>query len=221
MWLFKDVALLHGILYYDKLPSFETIVNAFKVAGTSSVFLLADKYHIYQFWNKEYVQCLAEKIKNLINGKLAVEVCAGDGMLSYWLRKHRVNIVATDSGEWEIRPRNNVEIIDAVSAIKKYKPTLVIASWLPYQKEVDIQIFSQKVPYVILIGESGEGGCCGSPKFWRTKYWKKMGYIEDWEYLSECDRWNICRTDYCYKSYCSFTHSITVLYKRGTEYAFH
>lgn len=213
-WLFQDVPTLKDVLYYEKLPSYDTVEAVFK-AYKNVIFLFAHENRIYQFWNKEYIECLANEIKKRVGNKLVLEVAAGDGMLSYWLRSYGVNIIATDSGEWKITPRNHVEIIDAVSAIKKYNPIMVIASWLPYQEELDIQIFNQKVPYIILIGE--ENGACGSEKFWETEYWKKAGYERVW--LDECDRYNICRTDYCFGDTCYFIHSTTGLYILKHKYA--
>jgi hypothetical protein len=198
---------LEDVLYYERLPNYETVYRVL-VDYTTTPFMyreffdFVNKYGIFQFWNVEYISCLANEIKSYVGSNLVLEVAAGDGMLSYWLRQYGVNIHATDSGEWYIPPRTKimqravvkpyapVEIIDAISAIRKYKPKMVIASWIT--EGVDFQIFDEKPPIICLIGEVD--GATGSMKFWEQKYWEKAGY----ERLphSRCDEWNLCRTDY-------------------------
>jgi len=204
------------VLYYEKLPDYRTVEEFFKEFTRpdkyAAFWSFVDRYAIYQFWNKEYIECLAGEIKRRVGSNLVLEVAAGDGMLSYWLRKHGVNVKATDSGEWydRVKRRAPVEIIDAVSAIKKYKPKMVIASWLPVGEPLDIEIFNvcaeMRVPYIILIGETD--GACGSLRFWEEKYWRRVGYEE--EYLNRCDEYNLCRTDYYAGVW--FRHSSTILF---------
>jgi hypothetical protein len=207
----KEVSF-EDVLYYEKLPDYRTVEEFFKEHARPDKFAVfwnfVDRYAIYQFWNKEYIECLAEEIKRRVGSDLVLEVAAGDGMLSHWLRKHEVNIKATDSGKMydEIKKRTEVEIIDAVSAIRKCKPRMVIASWLPWDELIDIQIFDEKVPIIVLIGE--EDGATGSKRFWDEKYWEKAGYTKEY---GECDKWNLCRTDYITETGRGF-HSSTAFY---------
>jgi len=197
---------LTEILYFDRLPTYGEISSFFREYNVDP-FLIAHEYGVFQFWNVEYIDCLAKEINKLVGSQLVLEVAAGDGMLSHYLRQRRVNIIATDSAEWynTVKRRDKVELLDAVAAIRKYRPIIVIASWLPYEAEIDIAIFDENAHYIILIGE--ENGATGSPKFWNTEYWKK-NYRRS--YLEECDRWNICRTDYEGR----YFHSSTSLYTR-------
>jgi len=212
---------LEDLLYYERLPSYETVYNVLLwYAGPlrwKEFFDFVNEYGIYQFWNVEYISCLAEEIKSYVGSELVLEVAAGDGMLSYWLRKYGVNAHATDSGEWYrpgdrrgviIKPRAPVEIIDAVSAIRKYKPKMVIASWLPGDR-LDIEIFDEKPPIICLIGEVD--GATGSSMFWDTKYWEKAGYKR---VFSKCDEWNLCRTDYISGGEV-WRHSFTIFFLRS------
>ncbi|RLI18081.1 hypothetical protein DRO54_10615 [Candidatus Bathyarchaeota archaeon] len=202
-----------SVLYYHRLPSYQEVEELFFLANRldleNELYFLTRKYHIFEFWNRNYIECLSKEIKRRVNGNLVLEVCAGDGMLSYWLRVYGVNIKATDSGEWGIKPRNRVEIIDAISAIKKYKPIMVVASWLPYEEPLDIQIFNEGVPYIILIGETD--GACGSERFWKEEYWKKAGYKEEY---SDCSRFQLCRTDYVRGQNWIQTHSSTMIFTK-------
>ena len=211
----KFESVFKSVLYYDRLPRSRDVAEVIRTLmdlNFSAWWSLLEKYGIFQFWNLEYIECLADEIKRLVGVGLVLEVAAGDGMLSFWLRKYGVNAKATDSGAWydKVKRRAPVEIIDAVSAIKKYKPKMVIASWLPVSEPLDIQIFDAcaeiQVPYIILIGETD--GACGSLAFWEEKYWEKVGYKA--EYLSKCDEYNWCRTDHYDGSW--FKHSSTILF---------
>jgi len=201
-WLFEDLQVpskvsFEDVLYYERLPSYKTVEQFFREYTCperySQFFDFVERYGIYQFWNKEYIECLAGEIKRRVGSDLVLEVAAGDGMLSFWLRQYGVNVKATDSGKWydKIKRSTEVEILDAVSAIRKYKPRMVVASWLPWDEPIDIQVFDEKVPFIVLIGE--ENGATGSRRFWDERYWEKAGYAKEY---SECDRWNFCRTDY-------------------------
>jgi hypothetical protein len=233
----RNLTLLHNILgqvfgtkledalYYERLPSYETVYRVlvdYTPFKYSEFFDFVDKYGIFQFWNVEYISCLADEIRSYVGSELVLEVAAGDGMLSYWLGRYGVNAHATDSGEWykpgkaraAVSPRAPVEIIDAIEAIRKYKPKMVMASWLPNGDTLlDIKIFDEcsklKVPYILLIGEVD--GATGSYRFWEQKYWEKAGY----ERLphSHCDEWNLCRTDYVSGGQV-WRHSYTIFFKK-------
>jgi len=208
---------IQNVVYFEKLPSFETVYNFFREYTISAGFwTFVNDYGIFQFWNKEYIQCLSEEIKAKVGSELVLEVAAGDAMLSYWLRQHGINAKATDSGEWyerrngverraRLKPRAEVEIIDAVSAIRKYIPKMVIASWLPLEGKVDIAIFNEKIPIIVLIGE--EDGATGSAEFW-DRYWEKVGCKKEY---GTCDRWNIARTDF-FSNTELWHHSYTAFY---------
>jgi hypothetical protein len=105
----------------------------------------------YHVWTEEFIESLADHINGLgVTGNL-VEIAAGNGKLSYWLRKKGIEIIATDknsglSGLGELsrwRARNKeqewpVEIMDYAVALRKYQPEFVLASWLlpqnPFEK---------------------------------------------------------------------------------------
>lgn len=213
-------------LYFERLPSYEEVckalyerelINLTPDNWTESWFSTCIRKALFQLWNKEYVEELSVEIKKLVNDKLVLEVAAGDGMLSHWLREYGVNIKATDDMSWHnfdrteypIKIRSEVEKLDAIEAIQKYKPNLVIASWIPYGSDLDYKILKEKVSYFIIIGE-GPGGCTGSEVFWE-KY-EEEGYV--WEYFKEVDKYNICRTDSAIQNIRIYKHSSTALFKR-------
>jgi hypothetical protein len=177
-----------------ELPSYEA-VKAWFLANehTMGMFSLLREENIFQFWNTEYIACLASELQSLVGKGLVLEVCAGDGCLTHWLKEHGVNAVATDDYSWEkIKQVFPVEKLDALTAIDRYKPKLVIASWIDYDKSLDLKIIQKGVPYFVVIGE-GQSGCTGSEEFWE-KY-EYLGYTE-MRGMGKCDKWNISRTDY-------------------------
>lgn len=162
----------------------------------------------YQYWNKEYIEQLSIAIKNLKLKSTILEVCAGDGMLSKHLTDNNIKIVATDDCSWaSVIQGDNVERYDAIKAIEKFKPELVIASWIPFQHSIDYQILLTKVKHFIFIGET-HGGCCGSDYIWDN--YKNAGYTMT--ELDDVDRYNLCRTDDKFH----IGHSHTVLFSKKT-----
>jgi len=224
--------------YYEKLPTFCSVVTSLKERDIVNVknydeawFTVCCENNIFQLWNKEYIETVSEAILNLVGEDLVLEVAAGDGMLSHWLREYGVNIKATDNMSWHQqndahddrkrrfhRPtqiHSEVEELDGISAIRKYNPRMVIASWIEYCSELDCEILDERPEYLILIGE-GNGGCTGSTKFWGDEwnednktpaYWTQKGYSEK---ELDIDVWNICRTDYPW----NHSHGSTMLYTR-------
>lgn len=80
---------------------------------------------------------LNELIK-YIGNKKCLEIMAGTGSLSYYLNNKGIDIVATDNcqwqsdGRWGSKPWCNIEQIDCIDAIEKYRDReVIIISW-PY-----------------------------------------------------------------------------------------
>lgn len=214
--------------YYKELPTFQSVSDSLNERDSIEVkrslddswFTVCSKNNIFQIWNKEYIEALSKEILNLVGKDFVLEVAAGDGMLSHWLREYGVNIKATDnmSREPSIQTYSEVEELDAVSAIRKYESRMVVASWIEYDSELDCEILDEEPEYLILIGE-GNGGCTGSTKFWGDNwdednkipaYWIKKEYGEK---QLEVDTWNLCRTDYGHKW--GRHHGSTMLYTKG------
>lgn len=113
------------------------------------------KNGIWQVYTKEFVDLLAGKIHELNSGRI-IEICAGKGKLSYHLQKRDIEIIATDDYSWKdtcLSPKN-VECLSAKEAIKKYKPNLVVASWIPNHLTIGFEILDDpEIDYFINIGE--------------------------------------------------------------------
>jgi hypothetical protein len=159
---------------HEKLLPYSDIYNWFSNAEKSRELNLFQYFRgengnrtIYQLYHESFIDLLAEQIKNLNPSKI-VEVMAGDGKLSEFLNgRHNLNIIPTDNKSWKIKYPDNVIKLDALEAVNKYKPDLVIVCWEPYESTICSDIADSSIP-MIWIGE-GYGGCCGAEKLFENK----------------------------------------------------
>src|SRR3989344_5402243 len=108
---------------------------------------------VYEFLSEEFLialsNYLSQRIKTVYHGTKAspvviLEVAAGDGRLTHFLSPKIeklvgkcVKIISMDSGKdyvdphVRITPKFPVERISQVDALVKYRPTIVICSWMP------------------------------------------------------------------------------------------
>lgn len=117
-----------------------SVVPASVLAQTSAQerLLFGVRHGLYSFPTEELCEFLRKRIK----GKTAIEVGAGHGTLS-----RALNIPATDSrvqeeaavkahyqqiGQPTVPYGEHVEKLDAVSAVQKYKPNVVIGCWVTH-----------------------------------------------------------------------------------------
>jgi hypothetical protein len=108
---------------------------------------------LYFLPTREFVRALASRLRAL-GARRVLEVAAGDGFLSRELRKavRGIEVIASDSGAWSdprarmnsaerralagvpvpgVRLSPEVLRLDAVAAIRRHRPDLVLACWLP------------------------------------------------------------------------------------------
>lgn len=140
----------------------------------------------FQFWNKQFNDEL-EKILLKLKPKLILEVGAGDGTLSKILKDRGFNIIATDNYSWSFRKRYfKVEKIDYKKALEKYKPDIIISSWMPLGTDWTKDFRKTKsVKHYITIGEVD--ACCGGD--WTDRKTWPMTYQE------KASKYALCRTD--------------------------
>lgn len=122
--------------------------------------------NIFHAFCYEFVGNLIREIKKLGIRDKVVEVCAGNGKLSYWLWCFGVPLVATDDYSWEdeifMRP-GYVERLSHQEALRKYNPELVIGCWIPLHSTIAMDVLDWKsVKYYIDIGEE----CTGVEELW-------------------------------------------------------
>ena len=99
---------------------------------------------------------------------------SGCGALSKSLRDFGIDIIATDNFSLKDKWQNiwcEIENIDAVDAINKYKDRdILIASWMPYNEEIDYKCLERMREVnpnmkMLIIGEIY--GATNSEKFWK------------------------------------------------------
>jgi hypothetical protein len=135
----------------------------------------APKGPLYFLPTREWIAALARRCRQL--GRNVLEVAAGDGLVARALRAKdpRIRVHATDSGRWErasarmtagerrawkdvalpgVRLGENVERIGAVEAVRRYRPDVVLAIWLPPGSLLE-RLIRSPCRYVLEVGALG------------------------------------------------------------------
>jgi hypothetical protein len=106
---------------------------------------------IYCFYSRELIEALTE----MIASRSCLEIGAGDGTLSHFLKNQGIKITATDNYSWKNAVEYPADVInfDAREALKTYAPEVVICSWPPSQNDFERQVFNTpSVRLYIVIG---------------------------------------------------------------------
>jgi len=101
-----------------------------------------------------YSQRLVEELSRIIGGRNCLEVAAGDGTLSHFLKHQGVQLTATDDHSWQhsVSYPEWVVSMDARDAVSRYSPEVVICSWPPAGNGFERKIFrTRSVQLYILI----------------------------------------------------------------------
>jgi hypothetical protein len=99
---------------------------------------------MYAFYSRELVLSLAQ----LIGDRSTIEIAAGDGCLSEFLKWAGTEIRATDNHNWSqnIHYPESVENLDAAAALERYHPKAVLCSFPPPKNSFESAVF--KTPSV-------------------------------------------------------------------------
>jgi SAM-dependent methyltransferase len=159
---------------------------------------------LYLLPTRELVRGLAARIREL-GARRVLEVASGDGFLSRELQRvaPELEVVASDSGAWidprarmnqrERRRLRGVDVpgvrlgpevlrLDALAAIRRARPDLVLACWLPPGKLLE-RLIRAPVRYVLEIG--ARGGVTPGAWSWRYAH----------EFCEELEEHARCRLD--------------------------
>ena len=168
-----------------KLPTFESGLDEIAAAGRRDGWLCAcadaDRFLLLC---GELVASLAELLASLGDGPV-LEVCAGRGDLSEALRSAGAASTATDADP----PQGAcVERLSAEEALRRYRPAVVLGSFVPVDSGVDRLVlrFPSVRHYVVLGGRVG--GQFGSAALWEDSGWTA-------EPLDQLTRWMLTRHD--------------------------
>ena len=120
----------------------------------------------------EFIVSLGALFKSLNINKI-VEINAGTGFLTYWMRKYGINIIdCIDNYSWEkdhFKQNILTEVVNNFNSIHYVKNhrdiELFILSW-PYMDQTAARIWNNmyKGQHLLYIGES-DGGCTANDKF--------------------------------------------------------
>ena len=89
-----------------------------------------------------------------------VEICAGNGRLSYHLGQRGIKIIATDDYSRKTDRMDIVEELNHQAAIEKYDPSIVLASWMPPIKPIDVDVL--RYPGIEHLVHIGDQDPCGT-----------------------------------------------------------
>lgn len=106
---------------------------------------------IYCFYSRELVDALA----GMIESRSCLEIGAGDGTLTRFLKDSGVALTATDNHGWSqaVQYPEWVAKLDAREALAAYAPEVVICSWPPAQNDFERHVFdTPSVQLYIVIG---------------------------------------------------------------------
>ncbi len=97
---------------------------------------------IYCFYSSSLVKALS----GLIGPRPCLEIAAGDGTLSRFLKEEAVSVTATDDYSWkhEVTYPSFVLKLEAHEALVRYSPEVVICSWPPAGNGFERQVFRTK-----------------------------------------------------------------------------
>lgn len=130
---------------------------------------------IYCFYTRELVAELAA----LIGSRNCLEIGAGDGTLTRFLKARGMQVTATDNHGWNnsVSYPDWVVKLDACAALNKYKPEVAICSWPPAHNDFERCVFETSCVHLYIVIGSRHRFAFGN---WET-YQKQQDFelIED------------------------------------------
>lgn len=148
--------LVQRLLFRRGLERRPVSIRAFRavwplVTQRRLVMPLVQQRGIYCFYSRELVRAVA----GLLAGRPAVEIAAGDGTLTRFLRAAGADVRATDDHGWSRRIEYpaDVEKLDARAALERHRPAAVVCSWPPPGNRFERHVFeAASVQLYVVIG---------------------------------------------------------------------
>jgi hypothetical protein len=161
-----------------RLPSTRALDQALYAVPPGNLWRLCElspSGPLYFLPTREWIAALGRACARL--GRRVLEVGAGDGFVSRCLRaaQPELEVIATDSGAWEkptarmtasearsrlgrkargLKLGPDVFRLDAVSAVRRYRPDVVLAIWLPPGPLLS-RLIAAPCRYVLEVGAAG------------------------------------------------------------------
>lgn len=185
-----------------RLPSRRALRGAIVACDPRDVWWVCemnDTGPVYFLPTREWIEALATYVDGL-GVRRVLEVAAGDGFLARCLAaaRPRLRVVASDSGSWDeaaarmsaterrayrhvavppLRLGADVERLDALRAVRKHRPDLVIVSWPPPGTLVE-RLVRAPAKHILEIGTDGDV-CGAGPRTWRLASEILSGPLEE------------------------------------------
>lgn len=110
---------------------------------------LVYKKGIYCFYSRRFIRDLVALVRELSQESSPtnsiLEIAAGDGTLARFLRNAGLETIACDDYSWEATAKvapDEVLKLDAASALRQFKPKVVICSWPPAGNQFEREVFA-------------------------------------------------------------------------------
>ena len=158
---------IHGSLlpFRDVLSFFEELERNNDVKSYCNGSNIEGRW-IFQIYSQEFIDEIIHTITATLSSTQSkgpvLEVMCGDGRLTELLQPSiERKIIATDAkdGRYNIAYPKWVETLDALAAVEKYSPSIVLLSWEPYLSMTGLQIIRTRVPIIWI----GNPDMCGHP----------------------------------------------------------
>jgi hypothetical protein len=158
-WIVNNIFVKHAITDYDNRHN-----------TVDKIHYACNVLEIYQFYSIEFIDHIAKTI-NQLGARRIIEIGAGDGFLSYFLKRSGIDILPTDDYS---RPCTNrlesVERLGHKDSLKKYDPDLVVINWEELDGTHSLDVLKYpSVEHLLWIGED-EYGCTGSRDLWQFDF---------------------------------------------------
>jgi hypothetical protein len=142
----------------------------------------------YVALNAPFVRTLAGVLQAL-GAAPVLEVCAGDGSLAAALRYSGVEVIATDV-QPPTHALTSVEPISADEALRRYRPRVVLGSFVPVDADVDQRVLDSPEVWEYVVLNARLGGEFGAPCLWTHGGWTRtpLGKVKEWM-VSRHDVW--------------------------------
>lgn len=169
------------------LPRYERVVadlvRAERAEGWAARCDAAGRYLVP---TEELVTAMVTLLARLGGGPV-VEICAGDGSLTRALRSRGAAVTATDAQPSSRRPWE-VRALTAHEALERYRPRVVIGSFVPVDADVDRHVLADPCVhhYLVFNARIGLGDGAGVPA--ARPGWSRKP-------LSELTEWMVTRHD--------------------------
>lgn len=168
-----------------RLPTFESQLEEITAAERDDGWLSAClDAHRHLALNRQLIAAVAKLLRSIGDGPV-VELCAGRGELARALAADGTAIVATDAHP----PAGSaVQSATAEEALRRYRPAVVLGSFVPVDAGVDeaVTAFPSVRHYLAL--QAPIGGLPGSTWLWQTPGWDAVP-------RPEIGRWMLTRHD--------------------------